>query len=71
MLACYVGLQLRTTSASELVKLVYFLAGLSACLGLNHLLSALSSGWGYIHLAASIGNALAVAVALLIAIKSR
>ncbi len=71
VLALYVGVQLRSASEAEQVKLVYFFAVLSLCLGLNHLLSALGSGWGYIHLAASIGNALAVVVALLIFVKRR
>jgi KinB signaling pathway activation protein len=70
-LTAYIVLQLRSGSHFELVKLVYFLSGLSFFLGFNHLLSAFYGGWAYVHVAACIGNAVAVSVAAFIFIKSR
>jgi hypothetical protein len=66
MLSVYIGIQLRTASQAQLEILTLSLVGLSACLGMNHFLSATYGEWGYIHLAGSIANALAVLAGALI-----
>jgi hypothetical protein len=66
MLSVYIGIQLRTASQAQLEILALSLVGLSACLGMNHFLSATYGEWGYIHLAGSIANALAVLAGALI-----
>lgn len=66
MVSVYIGIQLRTASQAQLEILALCLVGLSACLGMNHLLSAMYAEWSYIHLAASVGNALAVLVGAVI-----
>jgi hypothetical protein len=70
-LAGYIALQLRSALQPELARLMYCLAGLSLCLGLNHFLSAINGGWGYLHLAGSVTNALAVFFATFVFVRSR
>jgi hypothetical protein len=60
MLSVYICLQLRTASQVQLEMLALCLAGLSACLGANHFISAMYGDWGYVHVAGSVANALAV-----------
>ena len=68
-LALFILNELRTRAIDSLYNLIFATGTLSFFLGINHLVSATTGHWGYIHVAGCIANAAAVIVSLSLVLR--